>query len=161
MKRAKKKALWFLLVPLWLLLLIIFICSIPLMILHHVKASLSLRIFCRREAGNVYLICTSRRNWYDFIRNNLIPVLPKSVRVVAIGPGRSPKKQPLFQHLSQSSIGAISRPYLVSVTRRGLTFKSLNAALFALKTRPKKSESAQKECARILNEVMTELQARA
>ena len=72
-----------LLAPVGLLLLLLFLVfGLPVMAVIAAKDALSFRAFRRREAGNVYFICTSRRGWHDLLKNNVIPVLPDRFRVV-------------------------------------------------------------------------------
>ena len=42
---------------------IVLLIAVPIITVFEVKAAISLRIFRRRESGNYYLICTSRRSW--------------------------------------------------------------------------------------------------
>jgi len=41
-----------------------------------------LRKFRDQANGNYFLICSKRHNWYDFIQNNVIPVLPSNLNIV-------------------------------------------------------------------------------
>ena len=56
--------------------------SLPFFLVMETKAAIALRVFRRKEAGHVFLICTSKQNWHDFLKNNVIPVLPDNFRVV-------------------------------------------------------------------------------
>jgi hypothetical protein len=62
--------------------LLIFVVFLRIILVVEIKETITRRRFYRREAGNIYLICTSRCGWYDFLKNNLIPILPKNVKVV-------------------------------------------------------------------------------
>jgi len=137
------------------------VLSIPVFLVSHIVGSISLRRFCRREAGHVYLICTSRRGWHDFLKNNVIPILPDNFRVVWCKSMHAGEGMPLLRHLSHSHIFNVSKPYLVAVTRRALVHKSLNTVLQKLKAHPKKSEHTRQACAQIITQVLHELRSPA
>jgi hypothetical protein len=121
------------------------------------KLAISFRLFRRREAGHVFLICTSRRNWYDFLRNNVIPILPDNFRVVWSRPMRGAAYPHLFYYFFRSGIRNVSKPYLVAVTRRALVYAPLNTALQELKVRPKKSVDTRRRCAHIISTALQQL----
>jgi hypothetical protein len=132
------------------ILAFILVVVLPGMIIWNINAAISLRIFRRREAGHVFLICTSRRGWHDFLKNNVIPVLPDNVRVVWKKPAGKSEYRSFFRHLDCSHIFNVSKPYLVLVTPRALIPKSLNETLQKLKTHPEKSEETRRACAEII-----------
>ncbi len=146
-------------IPALLVFLILF--GIPTLIICETKAAISLRIFRRREAGHVFLICASRRGWYDFLKNNVIPVLPDNVRVVWVKLAQDARYPDLLGHLSRSRIFGVSKPYIVAVTPRAFVHKSLNAELQNLKGHPKKSEQTQQECLEIINRALQKLRTTA
>jgi hypothetical protein len=143
------------------LMILFFILALPFILVSKTKAAISLRIFRRRESGYVYLICTNRRNWHDFLKNNVIPVLPDNFRVVWRKSVRGSKHPDLFRHLACSHISSISKPYLVLVTPRALLHGSLNIPLQPLKAHPKKSEDVRTKCARIVKDLEEELRIRS
>ena len=130
---------------------------IPAVLVVVIKGRISLRLFRRREAGRVYFICTAGRNWHDFLRNNVIPVLPDHYRVVWWKSLHRGKYRQLLGHLEQSRIFNVSKPYIVAVTPRALVHRSLNSILQELKARPKKSEETRRACAQIIAETEEEL----
>ena len=148
--------------PVGLLLLllvavVVFVVASPLIVVLGLKGRLSLRRFRRREAGTFYLVCTSRRGWHDFLRNNVVPVLPEDTGVVWRRRGRKAWRNPFFGHLARSGIQGARKPYLVAVTKRALVHRSLNAALQELKARPKVSEDTRRACAGIIADARDEL----
>jgi hypothetical protein len=154
MKKTNRILLSVVIVPLAILF---FILSLPLILASETKAAISLRAFRRRESGCVYLICASKRNWHDFLKNNVIPFLPDNVRVVWQKSVRGVKRPHIFAHLNRSGIGSLPKPYLVVVTPRALLHRSLNAPLQPLKVRPKKSSDIGEKCAQIIKELEKEL----
>lgn len=138
-------------------LVLFIVVGIPALIICETKAAVSLRVFRRREAGHVFLICTSRRGWHDFLRNNIIPVLPENFRVVWTKSARDGQFPNVLGHFARSRIFGVSKPYIVAVTPRALVHKSLNAVLQELKAHPKKSEDTQRACLEIINREIREL----
>jgi hypothetical protein len=141
------------------------IVCIPAACIHQLRANLALRAFRHRNNGTVYLICTSKRGWHDFLKNNLIPVLPDNFRVVwhkqGCVQGRDGKLPPLFKHLATSHIFSISKPYLVVVTPKALVPKSINRAFTGLKSKAARSTEVQAACAKQILEIEQELRATA
>lgn len=62
--------------------LIIAICPIwiPVVVVMQLRSAFSLRSFRRREAGRFYLVCTAKRNWHDFLLNNVISILSENIK---------------------------------------------------------------------------------
>lgn len=143
--------------PLFVVAVVLLAVASPVIALLEAKARISLRRFRRREAGTFYLVCASRRGWHDFLRNNLIPVLPDDTQAVWCGRARGGRRRAFFSHLARSGILGVPKPYLVAVTRRTLMHKSLNGALQELKARPKVSEHTRESCAGIIAEARDEL----
>ena len=86
--------------------------------------------FCWKYADRVFLICSRRRGWEAFLKNNAAPALPPRVTAVWLeAPGQW---QRVTRALELSGRG-ISKPYLVLVTPRGLKFVPLNQRLQSLK----------------------------
>jgi hypothetical protein len=130
---------------------------IPVVVVMQIRLAISLRMFQRREAGHWYLVCTSKRNWYDFLRNNVIPVLPDNFRVVWQKPNRGEPYPELQAHLAQSKIWGISKPYLVAVTKQALRVKSLNGDFQDLKPTAKRSDEIRSACLEKIEASMKEL----
>jgi len=117
------------------------------------------RAFRRREAGHFYLVCTSRRGWHDFLKNNVIPILPENFRVVWAASAREGLYPDVLRHFARSRNFTVSKPYLVAVTPRALIHKELNAVMQELKIHPKKSEDVQLACLAIINRETSEFRA--
>lgn len=143
----------------------VLIVCIPAACIHQLRVNIALRVFRRRENGTVYLICTSKRGWHDFLKNNLIPVLPDHFRVVwhkqGCAQGRDGKLPPLFKHLASSHIFSMSKPYLVVVTPKALIPKSINGAFTGLKSKAARSSEVQAACAKQILEIEQEFRATA
>ena len=139
------------------LIVVAVVLFLPFILIMQAKAAISLRVFRRREAGHVFLICTSRRNWHDFLNNNVIPVLPDNFRVVWHKSVCGGEYSGLMRHLTQSHIFGVPKPYIVAVSPRALLHRSLNSALQELKTHPKKSKDTQQACLDIINKELIEL----
>ena len=137
--------------------LIFIIMNVPLIIFFETRAALSRRNFRRRESGFLYLICTSRRNWHNFLKNNVIPVLPVNFRVVWHKSHRGGGYPDILHNVHRSNISRVSKPYLVAVNPRALVHKSLNLSFQELKSTSKKSETTRRACAAIIAEAEKEL----
>ena len=147
MKRIKKIIIWVAVAP---LVLLFGILSLPFVLVMETKGALSLRAFRWREAGHVYLICTSKRNWHDFLKNNVIPILPENFRVVWQKSGRGGQYPDLVAHLARSRVFGVSKPYMVVVTRQALRHQSLNGPLQQLKSHAKRSDDIRQVSAGII-----------
>ena len=143
-----------LMIGLFIPILIIF-C--PFILLGWLHSTVSLKAFLRREEGNFYLICTSRDNWHDFLRNNVIPILPASVRAVWHRRSRDGRYDGVFGHLAHSGIHSVSKPYLVAITKQALRVRSLNPILQGLKSEAKQSEEVREKCLKTIKTVQEEL----
>lgn len=102
-------------------------------------------MFRRRENGNLYLICTSKRYWYNYIKNNLITILPDNIRVVWHKRKRGGRIPEIIRNLWRSKISGISKPYLVAVQQKELKAKSLNGDLQTLKKKSDKDDMIRKK----------------
>ena len=154
MMKIKKIFIWVALAP---LIALVAILALPIALVVQTQGAISLRMFCRRERGHVYLICTSKRNWHDFLKNNVIPGLPENFRVVWHKAGRGGQCSDLLAHLARSRVFGVSKPYMVVVTARALLHRSLNVPLQELKAQPKRSDAARKACAEIIGKFEEEL----
>ncbi len=135
-------------------LLIVIVPSVLLVVM--VREEISLCVFRRREDGNVYLICTSHRNWHDFFKNNVMPILPDNYRVIWHKTRRASRPR-ILDHLTRSKVFSVAKPYMVVVTSKALLHQSLNLALQHLKNQAKRSEVTQAACAEIIRNMEQEL----
>jgi hypothetical protein len=147
---------------LWAALLILaaplIILVIPLILSCEMKDAISMRLFRRREQGRIYLICTSKRGWHDFLNNNVIPVVPDGVRVTWQKTGHSDEHPTIFAYLVHSRIAGVPKPYFVRITARHPVCRSLNPALRPLKASSRKSWETQQACAQVIKQTLNELQ---
>lgn len=143
-----------LLIPLFVILFIIFF---PLFVYEEILHFFVIRKFRHNNAGRSFLICSSRRNWHDFLQNNLIPILPDNFLVVWVGKtGKKnyPKPPKAFRYLPVLG----KYPILVVVTRDRLKYQSLHDRLYHSKMSPKKSEETRRTLAAIIADAEKELQ---
>lgn len=138
---------------------VVAVAGLPVLVVTEIGASVRLMRFRRKEAGCCYLICTSRRGWHDFLKNNVAPYLPGNVRVVWHRPGMPKDEDPIFAHVRRSKYFNITKPYLVCVTRRRLIVRTVNDRLLHLKPMAWVCEEARKASAAILAATMTELRS--
>ena len=131
-----------------------FVISLSIFLVMRIKELISCRIFRKREAGSVFLVCTSRHNWHEFIKNNVIPVLPENFRVVWVKPVLDGKYSKIITHLDFG----ISKPYMVVVTPKALLHHSLNIEFRELKKYQGISDEARKACFEILKQTENKLQ---
>jgi hypothetical protein len=96
--------------------------------------------FCWRHQGKLFLVCDSRHACHDFLRNNLLPVLPNSVEVLWYS---RRARQADWPHLNRLAKPGFPKPYLARVTWRGIRFLSLNPLLRSLKRHQKRTERVQ------------------
>ena len=152
-KLAMKKILttiaWVVAIP---FILVLFLLVLPVMAFVLLRDAIALRVYRHRNHGAIFLICTSRRGWYDYLRNNLIPILPANVRVVWQANRRDGKVDPIITNLWRSRIFGVPRPYLVAVHKRRISAVSLNGCLQDLKARPARSPQAQEMSRHVLLE---------
>lgn len=141
-----------------LVLPLIILLGIPLVLFSETKAAISMHVFRRREQGHVYLICTSKRGWHDFLKNNVIPAVPGDVRVVWQEARRNDEYPRIFAYLARSRVFGVPKPYLVRITARNPIYKSLNPAFRHLKARPRKSRETRQACAELIEQTLNELQ---
>ena len=158
MKTIKKILLAIALTPVVAVLApIAIVIFLPFMIVYGIKSGLGLMIFKRREAGRCYLICTSKRRWYDFLNNNVVPALPPNTRVVWHKPGGRNTEDMIFTQLRRSNHFAVSKPYLVLVTKRKLQVRTINDRLQHLKPFARVSEEIRSACVSIIQDTIEEL----
>jgi hypothetical protein len=150
---------WILLAPVFILLILIaFLIVGPIEDARARYRAARAREFCGRESGSFYLIGTSKRHWYDFLRNNVIPVLPDGERVVwpkNTRDGACPEFRKTF-----GTVTCMSRPCLVYIGERCAYWKSLNLDLQELKPFAKRSAETQAACRSIIEQAMQELRGR-
>ena len=158
MKKIKSILLAILVIPLIIMAVVV---SLPFILLMRIDELIKLRIFRKHEEGNVYLICTSKRNWHEFLNNNVIPVLPDNFRVIWAKPYRDGKQKKIITHLKNSKIYGVAKPYIVVVTPKALLHESLNIKFQHLKTHQKVSEDTREASLKILLQTEKELRTSA
>ncbi len=136
----------------------IFLVVMPIVAVQEGFRATRIWAFCRRRHGWFYLAGMSKRGWYDFLRNNVIPVLPDSVRMIW------PRNMHDVPYPRIRTAGrrpeCTSRPYLVYIGRRRIHWVSVNQSLQALKPFAKRSSETQAACRKVIERAMQELQER-
>jgi len=160
MRRSVRIILWAALAPVAFVLIALGLAvASPVLLVLAIRERMRCRLLLLRRSGSLFLLCTSRRNWYDFLRNNVIPVLPDTIQVVWHRPRLDPMYDLLRQCLSRAGVFRVSKPCLVFVTRHTLLARSLNGRLQGLKTSAKVSDAVRTTCLRIVRETEEELRA--
>ena len=108
--------------------------------------------FCRENCGKIFLICSRRRGWYEFLENNLIPAIPENIEPVWIESKYKDRKvKPLFVAMNRFYSPA-SKPFLLKVESNTLRRKSLNGILQNYKSKGKKDSSIHRDLNKIVEE---------
>jgi hypothetical protein len=109
--------------------------------------------FCWRHADRVYFICSRRRGWEPFLKNNAIPVLPAHVSAVWF---ESPEPLTNVIRATRKSNLMLSKPFLILVTPFGMKPAPLNQRLLHLKHHGKASDVVRGEAHAIVNTVLAD-----
>lgn len=137
--------------------IILSLILLPIFLARQVCDRIQLRVFRRKHAGHFFLVCTSKHGWYDFLLNNVIPILPDNIRVAWYNTKGPDRNVDLFHRLTQSKIYGLPKPYLVVVTEKRIQAKSLHGELQKLKTTSRKAEHVQLACRRLIESKQNEL----
>jgi hypothetical protein len=122
-----------------------------------VHEKLWLRRFRKAHAGETFLVATRRNRWFDFIINNVVPVLPPGTTVIWLSRDRD-ADDPLRRALRAAKHPDVPRPLLVYVTPFEITSVPLHASLWPLKNRaPQRDTSVQEQVALIIESAMHHL----
>jgi hypothetical protein len=111
------------------------------------------RKFRLGNAGRYFLVCTTRRGWHEFIRNNVEPVLPSSTTLCWAGRIYRDRRSTEVVQAVSSLVRRHSRPYLIAVSRSGIEALALHEKLLPLKQHAKKSVETQVQVAEIMRAV--------
>jgi hypothetical protein len=119
---------------------------------HFLRTRLAERRFFRQYSGKRVLVCSRRGVWYDFIRNNVVPVLEPDVEVVwteeiRYGQDHLPV---LLRLLARTHRHTLSKPYLVHVEGRALTVVNLHDHLQPLTSSAARSADARQRVRAVL-----------
>ncbi len=121
------------------------------------------RAFCRRHRGQAFLICSRRRGWFHFIRNNVITVLPPEVACLWTPGGKSDVLDKEVSWILQREFKAVmylNRPFLLVVDVGRCRFVRLHEALFPLKGAAKVSRETQERVRALVMEALRLVSAR-
>lgn len=110
--------------------------------------------FCWTHVDEVYLVCSRKRGWEPFLRNNLVPVLPDSLLLIWL---ESPESRANVVRAGRLSNVFLAKPFLIRVTRFRLLSLPLNSQLAELKCLGAISETARRDARKILNAALAEL----
>jgi hypothetical protein len=135
--------------PIWLTI------GFPLFI----RDTVAYRAFLRSESGRLFLVCTSKGSWFDFLQNDLIPLLSNGTEVIWHSGARdydggSHKLLAALRHYDY----AISKPFIAKVEAKGIKVKSLNAELQSLKGKAERSSETRECCRKIVYAAVEEIE---
>jgi hypothetical protein len=115
-------------------------------VIGYIFDSVSLVRFERRYRGRWLLVAGSRHGWYDFIRNNVAPVLPEDTEVV-LSSGASVS---MLRNVARLRLKG-AKPLLVHITERGeAKHASLHEQLLPLKQRAARDPEVQRQVAAVI-----------
>ncbi|MBU0983369.1 MAG: hypothetical protein KKA42_05835 [candidate division Zixibacteria bacterium] len=141
---------------------LVLVIGLPMAGVMAIRDSIAERRFRRREMGRLYLLCSSRRNWYDFLNNNVSSHLPDNCRIIWVPKtgGRDGYLAERFdsRHLFRPRM---ARPCLALVTSKKIFHTSLHAEFKELKSQPRKSEETRRACAEVINRGIEDLETQA
>ena len=143
-------------VVLVVLLIILSPIWLPIMLVHEARSAWRCRRFIRKRRGRVYVIWHARREWYDFVRNNVLPVLPSNVTAMQDRAHGGHELRMVHAALCRALQGGTPRPFLMFVGRKRVHAFSLNGPLQEVKRRPGRSASVQAEVRAVLTRVIAE-----
>lgn len=134
-----------LVIPLVLVLLIVLLPFILVgVFIREKKIKARLKRFRTKEAGKFYLICSRRAGWYEFIQNNVIPILPPTVKITWYRRDREQIEDDIHLLLSRSSEAyGVPKPFLVAIWVDNVKVESLHEALIELKEHRHKDETTR------------------
>lgn len=138
-----------LLVPLAALFIVVALCV-------SVNSWLWLMYFCWVHVDQVYLICSRKRGWEPFLRNNVVPVLPGKLLPIWL---ESPAPFANVVRAGRIANVFLAKPFLIRVTRFRLLSMPLNSQLADLKCLGAVSEVARRDARKILDAAVAELGA--
>lgn len=112
-----------------------------------------LRKFCKEKAGSSYLVCTRRSGWFEFIVNNVMPILPPNVSVVwpRRDRGQAVGGVELLLHWTPEAYG-VSKPYLMALSPDGVKIESIHEDLVKLKGSRRKDRETQQKARKIVED---------
>jgi hypothetical protein len=104
--------------------------------------------FCWTNADRVFLICSRRRGWEPFLRNNVIPALPDHVAAVWL---EAPQQWTRVVRAIRASNTRLSKPFMVLVTPFGIKTTPLNERLVHLKRFGKRSSEIRADARAVID----------
>jgi hypothetical protein len=119
-----------------------------------VRNKLAVRRFYRMYRGQHIFVGTRRHGWYDFLRNNVLPVLPPGVHVAWVE--RDTRDASLEDwSVVLRRVGAVGeKPFLLRVTTRAVAVVPLHDQLAALRANAARDEQIQEKVGQILAVVL-------
>lgn len=113
---------------------------------------LSITRFRNQYRGKCLLVCGRRHGWYDFVINNVAPMLPADCLVV----WSTTSSRPILIALRHLGLNE-PKPLLVYVGNRRVAAKSLHAALLPLRTPAARNESIQQKVSILVADAFGEI----
>lgn len=110
-----------------------------------------------RNSQKIYIVCSRRHDWYDFLVNNVVPVLPPSMSLVWFEPASGKVRGRAFPASIRKALRDRDRPALVVVTRGAFRLVPLHQELSKWKPFARRSAAVQSHVRRILDAAQTDL----
>jgi hypothetical protein len=143
-----KKSLHILLFALVLpVVLCIAVLAMPLVLLLRLYDFSRLRLYCRKTGCWTYLVCSPRRAWNEFLRNNLLEAVPEGVGVLWTSGAEA--ATPPLQQLFGAGAGK-GKPYFVHVGALSTYVYPLHQLLQPLKANRRRDVAIQQELRLVL-----------
>jgi hypothetical protein len=113
------------------------------------------RRFLRTQRGKVFFLWHARRGWYDFVRNNVLPVLPAHVRALHDRRRGGDELRAVRDALARAHEPWIHPTLVVVGTQRVHAF-NLNQMLQEKKMLARRDVAAQADVRKMLNRALVE-----
>ncbi len=150
-KRLCAGLFWLIVIPVGLGLLLVLMPFILIGVFFgEIRAKVLLRRFRKRQAGSFYLLCSRRRGWFEFVQNNVAPVLPPNVHLIWHRTDYGPEPDDVGRLLARSGVYGVSKPALIAVKKDRVQVRSLHADLVSLKATPARDEGIARQCREII-----------
>jgi hypothetical protein len=109
--------------------------------------------FCWTHADRVYLICSRRRGWDAFLKNNAIPSLPSHITAVWL---ESPNRLANVVRAARLGGACLSKPFLILVTPFSIKSSPLNHRLLHLKPFGKRSAPVRADARQVIDDALSD-----
>jgi hypothetical protein len=150
--------LWGILIPIGVAFLL---AALPVLLVEEYfgekKAKKRLKRLREEKAGTIYLVCSPRRGWFDFIQNNVVPVLPPTIELAWYRVDHRAAADDMTFLLWRCGGYRASKPLVMMVGEDEVRTESLHQALASLKPTVRKDAETQEKCRAIIAEALERL----